>query len=121
MLGWYSGEYDIVFCAWPGYAALAERRLLPGWELGYFTDRVGSRVDEDTRRRRHLMTYSETAFWLERGVAETAIDGLDTPDELKPVLIEHFALIEETGEIKVYRFDETTLPEGEGRAYVEFR
>ncbi|MCP4231722.1 MAG: glycosyltransferase family 39 protein [bacterium] len=114
-----SGEDDIVFCAWPGYAALAERRVVPGWELGYFTDRIGARVDEETRRRYHLITYEETAFWLERGIAEVAVAGIDTRDELRPVLVRHFTVISETADATIYRFDESTLPEGEGRAYVD--
>ncbi len=114
-----SEEDDIIFCAWPGYAALAERRLVPGWELGYFTDRIGVRVDEATRRKRCLMTYEETAFWLERGVAEIVVDGIDTPDELLPVIEEYYTIIEESKDIRIYRFDEATLPEGEGRAFVE--
>jgi len=120
MMRRHSDEGDIVFCAWPGYAALAERRIVPGWELGYFTDRIGSRVDEDTRRRRQLMTYDETAFWLERGVAEVAIIGIDTPEEILPVIENHFEPIEETGDIELFRFNEATLPEGEERAYVDF-
>jgi hypothetical protein len=116
-----SNEDDIVFCAWPGYAALAERRIVPGWEMGYFTDRIGVKLDEETRRRYSLVTYKETAFWLERGIAEIAVTGIDTPDVLRPVIKKHYILVDKTKDVFILRFDEATLPEGEGRAFVDIR
>jgi len=83
-------ESDVVYTGWPGYAALARRRVLPGWELGYFTHRVGERLNAADRRRYHLMTYDETAEVLASGKARFALDGLDTPEALEPTLAEHF-------------------------------
>lgn len=82
-----------VFTAWPGYAALARRKVMPAWELGYFTHRVGAKLDAAERRRYHLMTYEETAAALAAGEAEYALDGLDTPAELEPTLARCFRVV----------------------------
>ena len=82
-----------VFTAWPGYAALARRKVMPGWELGYFTHRVGERLAPEERRRYHLMTYEETAAALAAGEAAYVLDGLDTPAELEPTLGRRFRVI----------------------------
>jgi hypothetical protein len=79
-----------VFTAWPGYAALARRKVTPGWELGYFTHRVGKRLGPEERRRYHFMTYEETAAALAAGEAAYVLDGLDTPAELEPTLKYYF-------------------------------
>jgi hypothetical protein len=81
---------EVVFTAWPGYAALARRAVIPGWELGYFTDRIGSRVSLESRRRYHLMTYDETAAALARGRCRFVLDGLDTPAALRPTIRRYF-------------------------------
>jgi hypothetical protein len=75
-----------VYTAWPGYAALARREVVPGWELGYFTHRVGKLFSPEERRRYHLMTYEETAAALAAGEATYVLDGLDTPAEIQPAL-----------------------------------
>ncbi len=95
---------DVVFAAWPGYAALAHRRVIPGWELGYFTDRVGSRLDAGARRRYRLATYDETAAALAQGRATFALDGMDTPAPLRRTLIKFFEPIAESRGVKLYRF-----------------
>jgi hypothetical protein len=79
-----------IYTAWPGYGALSRRRVLPGWELGYFTHRIGERLSAADRRRYHLMTYEETAEALAAGEARFALDGLDTPEALEPTFAEHF-------------------------------
>jgi hypothetical protein len=95
---------DIIFTAWPGYAALAERRVAPGWELGYFTDRIGKRVSAADRRRYHLITYDETKKDLEAGKYRLFFDGLDTPAEFQPVLQSHFRLLEERQGVKLWLY-----------------
>ena len=79
-----------IYTAWPGYAALARRKVMPGWELGYFTHRVGERLGPGERRRYHLMTYEETAAALADGEATYVLDGLDTPAEIRPTLARYF-------------------------------
>jgi hypothetical protein len=79
-----------IYTAWPGYAALARRQVLPGWELGYFTHRIGERLSAADRRRYHLITYEETAEALAAGEARFALDGLDTPEVLEPTFAEYF-------------------------------
>lgn len=86
---------DVVYTGWPGYAALAERRVMPGWELGYFTDRIAERCDEATRRRYHLVTYEETAERLAAGEVEFALLGIDTAGEVGETVTEHFEAIGE--------------------------
>jgi hypothetical protein len=94
---------DIVYTGWPGYAALAERRVTPGWELGYFTDRIGARCDEATRRRYHLVTYEETAERLAAGEIEFALLGIDTEREVAAVVEERFNTIAGSGGTTLYR------------------
>jgi len=115
-----SKSTDVVFSPWPGYAALAERQVLPGWELGYFTDRVGVRTDAETREKYNLLTYPETAYWLQLGAVEIVVYGIDTPDELIPTLENNFDSVDESAGVEILRFNESTLPEGEGRAIVDF-
>jgi 4-amino-4-deoxy-L-arabinose transferase-like glycosyltransferase len=93
-----------VFTAWPGYAALARREVIPGWELGYFTDRVGERLDPRERRRYHFMTYEETAAALAAGEAAYALDGLDTPTELEPTLGRYFRLVSSRRGVTLLRY-----------------
>jgi len=98
---------DTIYTGWPGYAALAERRVLAGWEMGYFTHRIGTRLDAASRRRYKLMTYDETAAALARGDAAYALDGLDTPETLRPALARSFE--------PVARYDGVTLLRYRGR------
>jgi hypothetical protein len=93
-----------VFTAWPGYAALARRKVMPGWELGYFTDRVGERLGPEERRRYHLMTYEETAAALSAGEAAYALDGLDTPAEIRPTLGRCFRVVSSRGGVTLLRY-----------------
>lgn len=79
-----------IYTGWPGYAALARRTVMPGWELGYFTHRVGSKLTAAERRLYHLITYEETAQALRAGAVTFALDGLDTPPELAPMLAKYF-------------------------------
>lgn len=83
---------DVILTAWPGYAALAGRRVAPGWELGYFTDRIGKRVSAAERRRYHLITYEETRAGLTSGKYPIYFDGLDTPAEFSPALRTFYVL-----------------------------
>ncbi len=94
---------DIVYTGWPGYAALAERRVMPGWELGYFTDRIAGRCDEETRRRYHLVTYEETAKRLAAGEVEFALLGIDTAGEVEDVVEERFNIVAGSGGTALYR------------------
>jgi len=94
---------DVVYTGWPGYAALAERRVMPGWELGYFTDRIGARCDEATRNRYHLVTYEETAERLASGEVEFAMLGIDTEGGIEAVVEERFEIIEGSGGAVLYR------------------
>jgi hypothetical protein len=95
---------EVTYTAWPGYAALARRRVLPGWELGYFTHRVGERLSAADRRRYHLMTYEETAEALAAGGARFALDGLDTPKVLEPTLAEYFEKITHRRGVTFWRY-----------------
>jgi hypothetical protein len=95
---------DVVYTGWPGYAALAERRVMPGWELGYFTDRISARCDEATRRRYHLVTYEETAERLAVGEVEFALLGIDTEGEIKTTLRKHYAVTAETNGVVIYEY-----------------
>ncbi len=95
---------DVVFTAWPGYAALARRRVMPAWELGYFTDRIGKRLDAARRRRFHLITYDETAAALARGDVPFALNGLDTPGVLDAALSRHFEPLTSRRGVTLLRF-----------------
>ncbi len=97
-------ESDIVFTGWPGYAALARRVVLPGWELGYFTHRVGERLGAAERRKYHLMTYGETAEALAAGRAAFALDGLDAPKELEPALRKNFVEVTRRRGVTLWRY-----------------
>lgn len=83
---------DIILTAWPGYAVMAGRRVAPGWELGYFTDRIGKRVTAADRRRYHLITYEETRADFASGKYPIYFDGLDTPAEFTPALRAFYVL-----------------------------
>jgi len=102
-----TGPGEVIYTGWPGYAALARRRVMPGWELGYFTDRVGERLSAAERRRYHLMTYEETADALAAGAATFALDGLDTPAELAPTLAKYFGKIERRRGVTLRRYKGT--------------
>ncbi|NIT35507.1 MAG: hypothetical protein GTN49_03235 [candidate division Zixibacteria bacterium] len=95
---------DEIYTGWPGYAALGRRKVLPGWELGYFTHRIGAMYAPAERRRYHLMTYGETAEVLSRGRAEFALDGLDTPDVLKPTLARYYEKVAKRGGVTLWRY-----------------
>jgi 4-amino-4-deoxy-L-arabinose transferase-like glycosyltransferase len=97
-------EGDVVFTGWPGYAALARRVVVPGWELGYFTHRVGERLSAAERRKYHLMTYRETADALAAGRAAFALDGLDTPKEIEPTLREDFVEVTRRHGVTLWRY-----------------
>jgi len=56
------------------------------------------------RRRYHLMTYGETARVLSRGEAEFALDGLDTPDALKPTLVRYYEKVASRGGVTLWRY-----------------
>jgi hypothetical protein len=99
-----TGEGDVVFTGWPGYAALARRVVLPGWELGYFTHRVGERLSAAERRKYHLVTFGETAEALAAGDAASALDGLDTPKELEPTLREYFVELTRRRGVTLWRY-----------------
>jgi hypothetical protein len=106
LLAEHSEPDEVVFTAWPGYAALAHRRVIAGWELGYFTHRIGVRMDAAGRRRYHMMTYEETAEVLKRGDAGVALDALDTPKDLEPVLHTYFEAADERRGAVLRRFRE---------------
>ncbi|UCH77475.1 MAG: hypothetical protein JSU81_06970 [Candidatus Coatesbacteria bacterium] len=99
-----SAADETVFTAWPGYAALAQRRLMADWELGYFTHRIGERLSAAERRRYHLATYEETAARLAAGEVRTVLDGVDTPQELRPVIDRHFEAVESRRGVTVWRY-----------------
>jgi hypothetical protein len=99
-----TGPAEVIYTAWPGYAALARRRMLPGWELGYFTHRVGERLSAADRRRYHLTTYAETAAALAAGKVRFALEGLDTPDALEPTLAKYFEKITHRRGVILWRY-----------------
>ena len=104
LLDEYTAPEDEIYTAWPGYAALGRRKVIPGWELGYFTHRIGAMYTAAERRRYHLMTYGETARVLSRGDAEFALDGLDTPDALKPTLARYYEKVASRGGVTLWRY-----------------
>lgn len=97
---------ETIFTAWPGYAALTRRSVLPGWELGYFTDRIGRRTNAETRRRYHLMTHEETAQILASGKITTAVTGIDADvtEAVTAVIRENFAPIAERRGVTVWKY-----------------
>jgi hypothetical protein len=95
---------EVIFTAWPGYAALARRRVVADWELGYFTHRIGERLSVAERRRYHLATYEETAARLAAGEIRILLDGVDTPPELRPVIGRHFEAVESRRGVTVWRY-----------------
>jgi 4-amino-4-deoxy-L-arabinose transferase-like glycosyltransferase len=103
LLDEYTTPEGEIYTAWPGYAALARRKVIPGWELGYFTHRIGAMYAPLERRRYHLMTYGETAEVLRRGDAEFALDGLDTPDALKPTLARYYVKVASRRGVTLWR------------------
>jgi hypothetical protein len=94
---------DVVYTGWPGYAALAERRVMPGWELGYFTDRIAECCDDETRRRYHLVTYDETAERLAAGEVEFALLGIDTDGEVETTIKSLFSKKGKSGGAVLYK------------------
>jgi hypothetical protein len=104
LLDEYTTPEDEIYTAWPGYAALGRRKVIPGWELGYFTHRIGAMYGAAERRRYHLMTYGETARVLRGGDAEFALDGLDTPDALKPTLARYYKKVASRGGVTLWRY-----------------
>jgi hypothetical protein len=94
---------DVVYTGWPGYAALAERRVMPGWELGYFTDRIAERCDDETRRRYHLVTYDETAERLAGGEVKFALLGIDTDGEIETIVKNLFSKKDKSGGAVLYK------------------
>jgi hypothetical protein len=92
-----------VYTGWPGYAALAERRVMPGWELGYFTDRIAERCDAETRRRYHLVTYEETAERLSAGEVEFALLGIDTEGGIETIIKNRFSKKGKNGGAILYK------------------
>lgn len=99
-----SSPDEIVFTAWPGYAALARRRVMADWELGYFTHRIGERLPAAERRRYHLATYEETAARLAAGGVRIVLDGVDTPEELRPVIERCFEPVESRRGVTLWRY-----------------
>jgi len=101
-----SAPDETVFTAWPGYAALAGRRVLAGWELDYFTARIGERTDAVSRRRYHLLSYDETAARLAAGAATTALTGLDADvtAALTPTLKRHFYPVARRRGVTVWKY-----------------
>jgi hypothetical protein len=51
-----------------------------------------------------MMTYEETAEVLKRGDAGVALDALDTPKELRPVLDKYFEADDERRGVVLRRF-----------------
>jgi hypothetical protein len=94
---------DVVYTSWPGYAAIAERRVMPGWELGYFTDRIAERCDAETRRRYHLVTYDETAERLAAGEVNYALLGIDTEGEIETIVNNRFSEKGKSGGAVLYK------------------
>jgi len=99
-----SAPDETVFTAWPGYAALARRRVMADWELGYFTHRIGERLSAADRRRYHLATYEETAALLAAGDVRLVLDGVDTPEELRPVIERYFEPVESQRGVTLWRY-----------------